>query len=104
MYNIAPIPRQKEERKKKKERLSLHSSLRPHNPPPKKLTNNTKPIPRARQLRLKEIVLIRRLNLPLSNSPQRRIRRSTNRTLGFIVDAVETAFVEGVAAEKMDGG
>lgn len=47
-------------------------------------------------------MLIRRLNLALPNSPQRRIRRRTNRTLRVLVNAVETALVEGVVAEEVD--
>lgn len=49
-------------------------------------------------------MLIRRVNLPLPNSPERRVSRRANRALGVLVDAVETALVEGVAAEEVDGG
>lgn len=48
-------------------------------------------------------MLIRRLNLALANSTQGSIRRRTNRALSILVDAVETALVEGVAAEEVDG-
>jgi hypothetical protein len=48
-------------------------------------------------------MLIGGLNLPLPNSPQRRISRRTNGTLRVLVDAVQTALVEGVAAEEVDG-
>lgn len=48
-------------------------------------------------------MLIRRLNLALPNSPQCRICRRTNGTLRVLVNAVETALVEGVMAEEVDG-
>lgn len=48
-------------------------------------------------------MLLRRLNLALPNSAESRIRRRTDRTLYVVVDAVETAFVEGVAAEEVHG-
>lgn len=47
-------------------------------------------------------MLICRLNLALANSPERSICRRTNRALGVLVDAVETALVEGMAAEEVD--
>lgn len=49
-------------------------------------------------------MLISRVNLALTDSTERRICRRANGTLGIVVDAVETAFVEGVAAEEVHGG
>jgi hypothetical protein len=49
-------------------------------------------------------MLIRRFNLPLADSSQRSICRCADGALGILVDAVETALVEGVAAEEVDGG
>lgn len=82
----------------------LHSTLRPHNTPPKELTNNTKPIPRARQLPLEQIMLVRGINLALTDSAQCCIRRGANGTLRVLVEAVQTALVEGVFAEEVDCG
>lgn len=48
-------------------------------------------------------MLLRRLDLPLSDSAQGGIRRRTDGTLHVVVDAVETAFVEGMAAEEVHG-
>jgi hypothetical protein len=49
-------------------------------------------------------MLIRRLNLSLSDSAQSRIRRRTDRTLRVVVEVIQTALVEGVFAEEVDGG
>lgn len=48
-------------------------------------------------------MLLRRLDLPLSDSSEGGIRRRTDGTLHIVVDAVETAFVEGMAAEEVHG-
>jgi hypothetical protein len=47
-------------------------------------------------------MLIRRVNLSLPNGAERRILRTADGTLGVVVYIVETALVEGVAAEEMD--
>jgi hypothetical protein len=48
-------------------------------------------------------MLICRLDLPLANGPQGGICWRTNGALSILVDVVETALVEGVAAEEVDG-
>ena len=84
--------------------LCIHRTLRSHNTAPEKLTDNPKPIPRALQLRLEQVMLTSSVNLSLTNGPKRSIARCTDRTLHVILDAVETAFVERVLAEEMHGG
>lgn len=84
--------------------LPFHRTRSPHHPPPEELTHNTKPVFRPSQFRLEQIMLIRRFNLPLADSSQRSICRCADGALGILVDAVETALVEGVAAEEVDGG
>ena len=80
----------------------LHSTLRPHNTPSEELTNNPKPIPRARQFPLEQIMLIRGINLPLPDGAQGRIGRGADGTLCVVVELVQTALVEGMLAEEVD--
>lgn len=49
-------------------------------------------------------MLVRGINLPLTDSAQSRIGRSADGTLRVLVDVVQTALVEGVSAEEMDCG
>lgn len=82
--------------------ILLHSTLRPHNTPPEELTNNTESIPRARQIPLEQIMLVRGINLPLPDSAKGCITRGADGTLRVVVELVQTAFVEGVFAEEVD--
>lgn len=89
---------------RKTKKLPLHRSLRLHNPPPKKLTHNPKPIPRPPQLPSKQLMLLCSLDLPLPNSAKSVIRSGARGTLRVFVDAVQTALMEGVLAEEVDDG
>ena len=82
--------------------ILLHSSLRPHDTPPEELTNNPESIPRAGQLPLEQIMLVRGINLPLADGAQGRILRCADGTLRIVVEVVQTALVEGVSAEEVD--
>lgn len=84
--------------------ILLHSTLRPHNTPSEELTYNSKPIPRARQLPLEQIMLIRGINLSLPDSAQSRIGRGADGTLRVVVEVVQTTLVERVSAEEVDCG
>lgn len=84
--------------------LLFYTPLRPHNPPPKELTNNPKPISRPAQLPPEQIMLIRRLHLSLANRLDGGILRRANRALRIFVDVIQTALVEGMFAQEVDGG
>lgn len=74
--------------KPKKNRTSLHRTLRLHNTPPKELTNNTKPIFRPLQLSLEKIMLIRRFDLSLPNSLDGGVLRCADRAFSVFVNLV----------------
>ena len=83
--------------KKKKKKL-LQTPLWPHNPPPKKLTHDAKPILGPAQLSLEQIMLICGLHLSLSDRLDGRVLRSAHGTFCVLVDCVQAALVEGVFA------
>ena len=82
---------------------SLHGTLWPHNASSKELTNHSKPVFRSLELALEEIMLIGRFHLSLSNCFDRRVLRRTDRAFSIFVDIVQTALVEGMLAEEVDG-
>lgn len=67
---------------------SLHSTLRPHNPPPKELTNNPEPVLRPLKLALEQIMLISRFHLSLTNSLDGGILWRADGTFSVFVDLV----------------
>lgn len=76
--------------------------MRPHDSPPKELTDNPKPILRPLKLALEQIMLVSRFDLPLTNSLDGRILRRADRAFSVFVHLIQTALVEGVFAEEMD--
>lgn len=82
----------------------LQTPLRPHNPPPKKLTNDTKPILGPAQFPLEQIMLIRCLHLSFPDRLDGRVLRRAHGTFRVFVDCVQTALVEGMFAQEVDGG
>lgn len=81
---------------------SLHSTLRPHNTPPKELTDSPEPVLRPLKLALEQVMLISRFYLPLTNSLDGGILWRANGAFSVFVDLVQTALVEGVFAEEVD--
>lgn len=75
-----------------------------HNSPTKKVTDCAKAVFTTLQLGHEKLVLVCRLNLSSTNSFNSFILGCTDRALSIFTGIVETTLMEGVLAEKVNGG
>lgn len=82
---------------------SFHGALRPHHPATEELAHHPKSVLRPLQLPLEQIMLVGRFHLTFSNSFDGRVLRCTGWALRIVIHLVQTALMERVFAQKMDG-